>query len=143
MWKEYNFIKEEKLINREFYDFYRANRKKISKSIDQYNYFVKAINGILEIVYNNILENENGVYLEGLGYFCFLTRGKRRKKRKSVFDKKVINDVKYLYFYPEEQNKKIYLYPTLSKDPYSHVDYTPSLNEIILQQEILDRKPKL
>jgi len=50
------------------YDYYRANRKKVAKEIDQYKLWVKAINGMLIELKQMVIECENGVYIEGFGY---------------------------------------------------------------------------
>lgn len=57
----------EDLINREFYEFYKKSRRKPSKVIDQYNYFEKAIHGMLHEIRVMMGETEQGIHLKGLG----------------------------------------------------------------------------
>ncbi len=57
----------EDLINREFYDFYRKSRRKPSKVIDQYNYFEKAIHGMIQELRIMLSETDSGLHLKGLG----------------------------------------------------------------------------
>ena len=57
----------EDINNREFYDFYRKNRRSVSKKIDQHKLFIKAINGFLIELKRAVEENEHGVHLRGLG----------------------------------------------------------------------------
>ena len=57
----------EDMMSREFYEFYKKVRRKQCKKIDQYNYFEKAIGGML-IELKKIMEETNeGVHLRGLG----------------------------------------------------------------------------
>lgn len=74
--REY-FMKYLDLTTREAYDYYRKNRKKPSETIDQYNYFVKAVKGIFWVIKELMLESEGGIYIDGLGYFCNLQNGDR------------------------------------------------------------------
>lgn len=57
----------EDIINREFYEFYKKSRRKPSKVIDQYNYFEKAIHGMLNEIRVIMGETEQGIHLKGLG----------------------------------------------------------------------------
>lgn len=82
--KELNTSKE--LINREMYDYYRQNRKKVAKGIDQYKLWVKAMNGMLACLKHLICENENGVYIEGFGYFR-AEKSTTYRKRVSILKK--------------------------------------------------------
>lgn len=63
-------IKKEYLENidsREFYDFYRRNRKKTSPKINQEILFKKAIHGLLLEIKKCAEETGNGVHLRGFG----------------------------------------------------------------------------
>lgn len=57
----------EQVVGKDFYDFYRKNRKKPSKIINQQTYFEKAIGGLMEELRVMITETEHGVHLKGLG----------------------------------------------------------------------------
>lgn len=96
------FGKFGELTTREAYDYYRKNRRYISKTVDQYNYFVKAVNGLFETLSAMIVESEGGVYIEGFGYFCVIKRkNKRQRRAKSLLLRKVRIDSYYPYFFPE------------------------------------------
>lgn len=69
------FIKSLDLTTREAYNFYREHRKSPSKAIDQYNYYVKAIRGLITTLEDMLVESEGGVYIDQLGYFCNLYLG--------------------------------------------------------------------
>ena len=70
----------EDINTREFYDFYKKVRRKPSKKIDQYNYFKKAISGMLTELKKIIEESEHGVSLKGLGVFYKKPYGEPTKK---------------------------------------------------------------
>jgi cobalamin biosynthesis Co2+ chelatase CbiK len=57
----------EDILNREFYAFYRKTRRGYSKKIKQYNYFHKAIGGMMIELRRLMEEAEDGVHLRGLG----------------------------------------------------------------------------
>jgi hypothetical protein len=82
--KEFNTAKE--LIDRDMYDYYRKNRKKVAKEIDQYKLWVKAVNGILCCLKELVRESENGVYIEGFGYI-FAEDNIRYRHRISILKK--------------------------------------------------------
>jgi len=112
------FQREKNTMDRDFYEFYRTHRRKPSKVIDQYNYWKKAICAILEIVRDQMIEKEGGVYLEGLGYFvnCIIP-GRKYKMKKKVF--KLSDKVmKYKYFpnfFPDEHLKEYLMYGTFTE----------------------------
>ena len=54
-------------MGREFNEFYKKERRKPSKIIDQYNYFEKAVHGMLSELKQMMVESENGVHLKGFG----------------------------------------------------------------------------
>lgn len=109
-----DFLEKERLINREFYEFYRTNRKSVAKEIDQYNYFVKAVGGILMLIKKEMYDREFGVYIENFGHFCYI-KSKTAKKRpleKSPL-KKSKKVYKWMYwFIPEDEALKDWYYNT-------------------------------
>lgn len=62
------FLDYKDLSSREAYEYYRNNRKYVSKTIDQYNYFKKAVEGLTRLIKDCFLENEEGVCIRDLGY---------------------------------------------------------------------------
>lgn len=57
----------EDIMSREFYEFYKKTRRKPSKVIDEYNYFVKAIGGMIRELRLMTTETEYGIHLKDLG----------------------------------------------------------------------------
>lgn len=92
--KELSTSKE--LINRDMYDYYRANRKKVAKEIDQYKLWVKAMNGLLIVLKRMVCENENGVYIQGFGYIR-AEKNSKFKKRISILKKEERNRYRILF----------------------------------------------
>ena len=108
------------LLDREFYDFYREHRKYKSKGIDQYNYFVKCVNGIFETIYSTLKETDGGVYIYNFGYFHFIkSRKKRRKKKETNILKKYKKEYYYrLWFTPDKGLTDWYLYSKMKLPNY-------------------------
>jgi len=95
------------VINRDFYNLYRENRRKTAKEIDQYKLFVKAVNGLLLTMRDIIEESEGGLYIQGIGYFCH-EKSKRKQKSRgaATFFKRQKKKYKYkLAFFPDKQLK--------------------------------------
>ena len=67
-------------MSKEFYEFYKKTRRTPSKVIDQYNYFEKAINGMVQELRVMLSETEHGVHLKGLGVFYRKPYGEYLKK---------------------------------------------------------------
>jgi len=102
-WREGSTLRNPKeIVNRDAYDYYRKNRKKVAKGIDQYNYFVKAINGIFETAKKMLIESKGGIYIEGFGYFCNILmpyKIKRKRKVQNSLIKRVRISDKYEPFF--------------------------------------------
>jgi len=99
------FLRYKVITDREAYDFYRNYRYNVCKGIDQYNYYVKALNGIFILLKKMLAESEGGVYIEGLGYFCMVKGNPRRKRRKSLLMKNIKYDFYFPYFFPDLEFK--------------------------------------
>jgi len=86
------------LTDRKAYDFFKKNRKRKCKGINQYNLFVKAVSGIFYEIKRQLVNSEGGVYIEGVGYFCnILSKPKVRKIRSP---KKLADFKKDHYYFP-------------------------------------------
>lgn len=107
------FLELHELIDREFYDFYREHRTHQALAIDQYNYFEKAVGGMLKSLKKLTVETNGGVHIKGLGYFCHVrSKVKRRYTgEKNPLKKHIKRYTHYLWFYPEEDLRDWYLEP--------------------------------
>jgi hypothetical protein len=90
----------EQLINREFYEFYKKSRRKPSKVIDQYNYFEKAIGGLIREIRMMMTETEHGIHLKGLGVLYRKPFGEYLKKLSLFTHTKVTRNL--INFYLED-----------------------------------------
>lgn len=68
------------LLDREAYDYYRKNRRRPSKAIDDYQKYHRAVARLFMIIADGIAEEEEGVYVPRLGYFTNIPKGKKRKR---------------------------------------------------------------
>ena len=107
--KEYLELGE--LVDREFYDFYRKNRRKVAKGINQYNLFEKVADGLLRELKKLTILSEGGVHLKYFGYFCYI---KYKNKYNNRFEKNPLKKFKkqntfHIWFYPEEELRDWYL----------------------------------
>src|SRR5690349_19131523 len=111
-----NFLKVCNLVDREFYDFYRENRKQCAPAIDQYNYFERAVGGILKCLKKLTVETNGGVDIKDFGYFCHIrTRGKYKNlSEKNPLKKHIKQYSYYLWFYPCDEIGEWYLEPFVS-----------------------------
>lgn len=88
-------------MGREFYEFYKKTRRKPSRVIDQYNYFEKAINGLVRELRAMLSETEHGVHLKGLGVFSRRPFGEYLRKLSLFTHKKVSRHM--INFYLEDE----------------------------------------
>lgn len=107
-----NFLEVEELITREFYDFYRQNRKKVAEGINEYNLFKKAVGGLLLSLKHIAQNTEGGIHIRGVGYFCHVKS--QRKGLKHPADKSFFKRIKKGYYYifwffPDEKFNGWYL----------------------------------
>ncbi len=137
-----NFSDYHKLLNREFYDYYKENRTHQALAIDQYKYFVKAIGGLIITIKKLIQEKEGGVYIEGFGYFCIVKAKKRRinPSEKSPLKKKAKKDSFKIWFIPEEDYSKWYL---MNFDVVKSNKHRVELEAIKLHLELTEYNRKL
>lgn len=75
------FLDYKDLSSREAYEYYKQNRKQVSNTIDQYNYFKKAVEGLIRVITEKLIENKNGVCIRDLGYFCMVSTIEEKKTR--------------------------------------------------------------
>lgn len=113
--KNQYFLELEELVDREFYDFYREHRTHQALAIDQYNYFEKAIGGMLKSLKKLVVETNGGVDIKGLGYFCHVRSKVKRRytSEKNPLKKHLKRYTTYFWFYPEEDLRDWYLEPTI------------------------------
>ena len=119
------------LIDRDMYDYYRANRKKTAKGIDQYKLWVKAINGLLICLKDLVTSNDNGVHIENFGYI----RAEKKlfyRKRVSILrrETKIRHTIKFTPFDPRMSRYKF----TIGRSVYVlklDLDYKEKLDAII------------
>ena len=111
MSQECRFLEEEKLICREFYDFYRKHRRKVAKGIDQYKLFEKAIAGLTTAIRNTAEQTEGGVDIKGFAYFCHIKDENKRVNptEKSFFKRRIKKYYYHYWFFPEEWLKGWYI----------------------------------
>jgi hypothetical protein len=87
------------LKDREFYDYYKKNRKKTCKSIYQYNDFKKSVGSLMSSLRYLIQEKEGGVYIQNLGYFTVFKTPVKTKKV-NIFDSSLKGLLKQYRWYP-------------------------------------------
>lgn len=128
--KEFN--KELEIIDREMYDFYRKNRRKVAKGIDQYNYWVKAMAGMIITIKKLMVENENGIYIEGLGYMC-MEKVTERKRRISPLKKIIIDNYKTIFILEDKELRQKYRF--IKDDTYKFNNrqekYEPKFDAVV------------
>lgn len=119
------------IIGREMYDFYRQKRRKVAKEIDQYKLWVKAVHGILRVLKEMVVENENGVYLEGFGYF-YVEQHLDYKHRVSLLKKEIKTRHKIRFELEDEKLNQKYSF-TIDNINYlvdPKKEYEPNLEAI-------------
>lgn len=133
-------IKEHILLDREFYEFYKQNRKSPVVAINQYNYFVKAINGISLTLRDMVNESNGGVDIRGFGYFSNVrSRGRRRNYFETNPMKKHLKYYKFgLYFYPEEPYRCWKLKMAESQPPNKLSEYKFTPESALVKYELED-----
>ena len=69
-----------------------------------------------------MIEDEEGCYIQGLGYFCFITE-RFQRKQKSIFLKYNVSNG---YFFPDSHCKGLYMEETCFEKPCSYRKYAPN-----------------
>lgn len=129
---KYKFLHTVSIYDREVYDYYRENRIKVAKGINDYNLYKKAVSGLMLVIRDMFLDSDGGVYIDNFGYLCFIMSGKKganrlvksrllRKKKVPLYTPWFFKDdliKKELHFLPwdkrEKKNKpKKFFYSTL------------------------------
>lgn len=110
------FLEVEELMCREFYDYYRQNRKRQAKGINQYKLFIKAFNGMMITLNKISSETEGGIHIDKLGYFCRVkTKHKMIKPMEKSLLKKYEKSYGYSYeFLPDNWFKDWHMYVTVT-----------------------------
>lgn len=94
------------LKDREFYEYYKKNRKSVSKGVERYADWSRAVARLMLSIKDLMIETEGGVFVEKLGYFAiFKTYKKTDKKKKNGSLSTYIKDYRYYpYFFGEVSN---------------------------------------
>jgi nucleoid DNA-binding protein len=101
------FRQQENLLTRDLYEHYKKTRRKVAAGANQYTLYLKCVAGLINTISELLLENDNGVYIEGFGYFYVKHRGYTYSKKVSIIRKKELNVHKARFeFFDEELNKK-------------------------------------
>ncbi len=103
--KTHNFQKICSLLDREAYDFYRTNRKEVAQGLNDFNLYKKAVSGLFMLMNRMIEESEGGVYIDNLGYFCYVVYPQKSKFFKNYKSVILRNKRYYVYqksFFPDE-----------------------------------------
>jgi hypothetical protein len=66
--------------NKLFYEYYKKNRKKISKNIPREYTWGTCLNTLLLSLQKLILEKEGGVVINDIGYFCYIMLPKKSRR---------------------------------------------------------------
>lgn len=137
------------LLDREAYEFYRQNRRRVSPGINEYNLYKKTVRGLFAELARMISSAQGGVYITDLGYFCYiaLPKKKRRGRGSSIlqrFEKKAVFTP---YFFPDENFKEFTMHGAFYRMLYDrrhtdevyklHFDICEAHKEAIRLQNIL------
>lgn len=87
------------LKDREFYNYYKKNRKKTAKGIYQFEHFEKAVGGLMLALHELIVESEGGVFIENLGYFAVFETLKKTV-RYNMYDSSLKSFIPAKRYYP-------------------------------------------
>lgn len=145
-----SFLNYVSLQDREVYEFYKAHRYRVAPGINDFNLFKKAVAGFFELMANYIKESEGGVYIENLGYFCYIISPKKKLPVKikntnlSLLEryKKLYNYSPY--FFPDEQlsnftaSRTLIFLPTTKKKKL-HFDICQSKKNGYLEARRIER----
>lgn len=63
------FLEYADITSEEAYEWYKEKRRVPSETINQFNYYQKAVRGMMSSIRTLMEESEGGVYIEGFGYF--------------------------------------------------------------------------
>ena len=117
------YFKEIKsLMDRDVYDDFREKRVNRNGGIDRHRLFKRLINVIFLNIRDAMIEDEEGCYIQGLGYFCFITE-RFQRKQKSIFLKYNVSNG---YFFPDSHCKGLYMEETCFVKPCSYRKYAPN-----------------
>lgn len=128
----------EELMGREFYEFYKKTRKKPSKNIDQYNYFVKAVRGLCIEMKAMLNETEHGIHLKGLGIFYKRPFGEYFEKL-NLFTRAKRYKKSVRFYLEDDYLRNLYLITNVPKDRTSKAKIAEDKSSAVL----LHRKLKL
>lgn len=145
-----SFFNYTSLLDREVYDFYRENRYRAANGINDYNLYKKAVGGLFELLRKMVMESEGGVYIENLGYFCYIISNKKSRKRITEIKNIPLREKykkKYTYFpyfFPDENLEDFTASKTLkllntTKKRKLHFDICESKKQGYLEARRIER----
>lgn len=127
------------LKDREFYDYYKKNRKSPSLGVYQFSQFEKVVGGLMMSLRKLILEKEGGVFIEGLGYFAVFRTHKKTRKKNSYSNtlQSLLPQYRWYPVFFGDIGSPTFRHWTMSKA------FVPELNRLIKERISKGKKYKL
>lgn len=92
-----------KLTDREAYEYYKKHRNFKGLSLDSYNKFTRMVGRIFKEIIKGIKEDEEGIYVSRIGYFCTIKKRTKRKNGSLLLK----NDIYKVHFFPDKGLEKL------------------------------------
>ncbi len=104
--------------HREFYEFYKKERRIVSKEINEFAFFKRTVYKLLNTIQDITPETENGLYLKDFGYLYSTIERKRKmplkiKPTQKSITEKVKRKIKFDFFFEVDEDwifKPMYLF---------------------------------
>lgn len=131
----------EDLNTREFYDFYRRTRRKVSPKINQYNLFKKAIGGLLVEINHELRETEHGIHFKGLGILYKKPFGEWYRRLSLFTHRRLQRGLSYFYLEDEYLRNKYLIINNipLKNDKKAKGKYEDKADAVFLHRKLLNK----
>lgn len=91
----------EQLINREAYEYFKKNKRKVSRNLDEWKKWHSIIKGLFFAAECIAKQTNQGIYIKGIGYFAFVRLFTKKGKRKTMLTRGLPRHVYLRKFYPD------------------------------------------
>lgn len=131
----------EDLNTREFYDFYRRTRRKVSPKINQYNLFKKAINGFVLEIRNQLDQTEHGIHFKGFGVLYKKPFGDWFRRLSLFTHRRLQRGLAFFYLEDEYlRNKYIIINNIPRKNERAKGKHEEKADAVMLHRKLLNKK---
>lgn len=130
-----DFFKEVTPYGRESYEFYKSNKNRTLKTLNEFKKWKYLANRVIRVLGEIEAESKNGLYIEGMGYFYREPIKEIRETRQSLFRDPKVAKYYAKRFLPDQGLEDLSFSNNTKK---SEVEYEADMSLVRVKRDVYD-----